>query len=110
MYITSMHILPIFLHQLLLCPYRKVILKRKLKPLAEEIKDLSFLLPSLKSYPTPSQSLGLFWLRASDLLSFLLEVKIDMSIVIIRQISERTTQPVDVAHLSPDTQSLTWLI
>ena len=71
MYITSIHILPIFLHQLLLVlTYRKVILK-KLKPLAEEIKDVNILLPSLKAI-TRVKSLGLFGLRTSDsFLSFL---------------------------------------
>ena len=66
--------------------------------------------PAITQSYHSSQKLGSVWIESLGLLSFLLEVKIDTSIEILRQISGQFLQPVDVAHLSPDTQSLTWLI
>lgn len=70
-------------------------LSLKKKPLAEEIRDPNFILPSLKAI-TQVKSLGLFGLRAPGLLSFLLEVKTDTSMVVLRQIPGWFLQPVDV--------------
>lgn len=109
MYITSIHILPIFLHQLLLVlTYRKVILK-KTQAFSRRNQGSQHSPAITQSYHS-SQKLGSVWIESLGLLSFLLEVKIDTSIEILRQISGQFLQPVDVAHLSPDTQSLTWLI
>lgn len=75
MYITSIHSLSIFLHQLLLVLTYREVIPKKIKPLAEEIKDPNFLLPSLKAI-TQVKSLGLFGLRAMDSFLFFLKLRL----------------------------------
>ena len=82
-YIISIHILPIFLHQLVLVlTYRKVIPK-KIQAFSRRNQGSQFSPAITQSYHS-SQKLGSVWIESLGLLSFLLEVKIDMGMVILK--------------------------
>ena len=82
-YIISIHILPIFLHQLVLVlTYRKVIPK-KIQVFSRRNQGSQFSPAITQSYHS-SQKLGSVWIESLGLLSFLLEVKIDTGMVILK--------------------------
>ena len=82
-YIISIHILPIFLHQLVLVLTNRKVIPKKIQVFSRRNQGSQFSPAITQSYHS-SQKLGSVWIESLGLLSFLLEVKIDTGMVILK--------------------------